>query len=422
MRIIRGSQVALKTLFSHKLRTVFATLGIIIGVSSVIVMVAIGEGAQTKALSKIRAMGTDLVIVTAGQVRLVGGRQRQTGNVTTLTMRDTKAISDEAQNIKAVAPVQSAKMLVKYEASNTTANIVGTTEEILGIKNLLIDSGRFFSEDDNKSLQRVAVLGKTIATEFFVGAEGRFAEAGQTRLRRENRNPVGEQIRIGNVLFEVIGILKEKGADITGADQDDIIYLPINTALRRLFNLSYINNIYVQAKDSGHIESAANEIRGILQEKHKLRGKPDDFTIQNQAEILRTEQITSQVFTNLLSAVAVIALLVGGIGILAVMLISIKERTREIGVRRAVGALRRDILLQFIMESFVLSLTGGIIGIILGVFASVGISYFTGWQLSLSVPAIIIAFLFSGIIGMVFGVYPAIKAAFLNPIKALQAE
>jgi putative ABC transport system permease protein len=405
MRIIRGSQVALKTLFSHKLRTIFATLGIIIGVSSVIVMVAIGQGAQTQALSKIRAMGTDLVIVTAGQVRLVGGRQRQTGNVTTLTIRDAKAVSDEAQNIKAVTPIQSGKMIVKYEAYNANTNIVGTTDDVLRIKNLYIDSGRFFSEEENKSLQKVAVLGKTTVTNLF-----------------ENRNPVGEQIRIGNVLFEVIGVLKEKGADITGADQDDIIYLPINTALRRLFNLAYINNIYIQAKDSGHIESAANEIGEILREKHKLKGKPDDFTIQNQAEILRTEQITSQTFTNLLSAVAAISLLVGGIGILAVMLISIKERTREIGVRRAVGALRRDILLQFIMESFVLSLTGGIIGIVLGVFASVGISYFTNWPLSLSLPAIIIAFLFSGIIGMIFGVYPAIKAAFLNPIKALQIE
>jgi len=405
MRIIRGSQVALKTLFSHKLRTIFATLGIIIGVSSVIVMVAIGEGAQTQALSKIRAMGTDLVIVTAGQVKLVGGRQRQTGNVTTLTMRDAKAVSDEAQNIKAVAPVQTGKMVVKYEAYNATTNIVGTTDAIMRIKNLCIDSGRFFSEEDNKSLQRIAVLGKTTATYFF-----------------ENRNPVGEQIRIGNVLFEVIGVLKEKGADITGADQDDIIYLPINTALRRLFNITYINNIYVQSKDSGHIENAADEIREILREKHKLKDKPDDFTIQNQAEILRTEQITSQTFTNLLGAVAAISLLVGGIGILAVMLISIKERTREIGVRRAVGALRRDILLQFIMESFVLSLTGGIIGIVLGILASMGISYFTQWPLSLSLPAIIIAFLFSGIIGMIFGVYPALKAAFLDPIKALQAE
>lgn len=405
MKLIRGSQVALKTLFSHKLRTIFATLGIIIGVSSVIVMVAIGEGAQNQALSKIRAMGTDLVIVTAGQVKLIGGRQRQLGNLTTLTMRDVKAISDEAQNIKAVAPIQNSKILVKYEAYNTTTNIVGTTDEILRIKNICIDSGRFFSEEENKSLQRVAVLGKTVVTNLF-----------------ENRNPVGEQIRIGKVLFEVIGVLKEKGADIMGADQDDIIYLPINTALRRLFNLTYVNNIYIQAKDSEHIESAADEIREILQEKHKLKGKPDDFTIQNQAEILRTEQITSQVFTNLLSAVAAISLLVGGIGILAVMLISIKERTREIGVRRAVGALRRDILLQFIIESFVLSLTGGVIGIVLGVFASVSISYFTGWPLSLSLPAIIIAFLFSGIIGMIFGVYPAIKAAFLNPIKALQTE
>ncbi len=238
----------------------------------------------------------------------------------------------------------------------------------------------------------------------------------------ENRNPVGETIRIGKVSFDVIGVLGKKGTDLVGADQDDVIYIPINTALRRLFNLTYINNIYVQAKSSDHIEKAASEIRDILREKHRLRDKPDDFTIQSQSEILKSERETTQTFTNLLSTVAGISLLVGGVGILAIMLISIKERTREIGLRRAVGALKRDLLLQFIVESLVLSASGGIAGIILGVVLSSGMVYFTKWPLSLSLPAIIVAFTFSAVIGLIFGVYPAAKAARLDPIEALKAE
>jgi putative ABC transport system permease protein len=405
MKLIRGSKIALKTLFSHKLRTGLATLGIVIGVCSVIVMVAIGEGAQKQILSKIQAMGTDLVIVTAGQVKIIAGRQRQTGNVTTLTMRDVKTISDEAEHIKAIAPAQGKKMLVKCEAVSTTTSITGTTAAIIPVRNLRIKKGRFFSDDEDRTLQRVAVIGKTVAKNLL-----------------ETRNPVGETIRIGKVSFEVIGVLEEKGTDLVGADQDDVIYIPLNTALRRLFNLTYINNIYLQAKNSNYIERAASELKDILREKHRLRDKPDDFTIQSQTEILKTEKETSQTFTNLLSAVAAISLLVGGVGILAIMLISIKERTREIGVRRAVGALRRDLLLQFIVESLILSVSGGIAGIALGVILSLGASAFTKWPLSLSLPAIIVAFLFSAIIGLIFGVYPAAKAARLDPIEALRAE
>lgn len=405
MKLIKGTRIALKALFSHKLRTALAMTGIVVGVCSVIVMVAIGDGAQKQVLSKIRAMGTDLVMVTAGQVKIIAGRQRQTGNVTTLTLRDIKSITDEAQNIKAAVPAQGKKMLVKYEAFNTTTSIIGTTEAIITVRDLSIVRGRFFTEDEDKTSQRVAVIGETVAGNLF-----------------ENRNPVGETVRIGKVSFEVIGVLDKKGTDLVGADQDDVIYVPINTALRRLFNLTYINNIYVQAKSSGHIEKAASEIRDILREKHRLRDKPDDFTIQSQSEILKSERETTQTFTNLLSTVAGVSLLVGGVGILAIMLISIKERTREIGLRRAVGALRKDLLLQFIVESLVLSVSGGIVGITTGVILSLSASYFTKWPLSLSLPAIMVAFLFSAIIGLIFGVYPAAKAARLDPIEALRAE
>lgn len=405
MKVLKGTKIALKTLFSHKLRTALATLGIVVGVCSVIVMVAIGDGAQKQVLSKIQAMGTDLVIVTAGQVKIIAGRQRQTGNVTTLTLRDAKTISEESQYIKAAAPAQAKKILVKYESLSTNTSTTGTTEAVIPIRNLSVQDGRFFTEDEDRTLQRVAVIGKTVTKNLF-----------------ENKSPVGETIRIGKVSFEVIGVLREKGTDLVGNDQDDVIYIPVNTALRRLFNLTYINNIYVQARGSGDIDKAASEIMDILREKHRLRNKPDDFTIQSQTEILKTEKETAQTFTNLLSAVAAISLLVGGVGILAIMLISIKERTREIGLRRAVGALKRDLLLQFIVESLVLSASGGIVGILLGVILSLSAFYFTKWPLSLSLPAIIIAFLFSAMIGLIFGVYPAAKAARLDPVEALKAE
>jgi putative ABC transport system permease protein len=405
LKLLKGTRIALKTLFSHKLRTGLATIGIVVGVCSVIVMVAIGDGAQSQVLAKIQAMGTDLVIVTAGQVKIIAGRPRQTGNVATLTPRDVAAILDESRYVSGAAPAQSRKLLVKYEALSTSTTVTGTTEAVMPIINLAVAQGRFFSDDEDRTLQRVAVLGPTVARNLFA-----------------DRNPVGEAIRVGKVTFEVIGVLRERGTDLVGNDQDDVIYIPINTALRRLFNLTYINNIYVQAKGSANIEKAAAEITEILRDHHRMRERADDFTVQNQTEILKAEQETSQTFTNLLGSVAAISLLVGGVGILAIMLISIKERTREIGLRRAVGALQRDLLLQFIVESLVLSLTGGLVGIILGVAISFGAAHFTQWPMRLSLPAIALAFGFAALIGVIFGVYPAMKAARLDPIEALKAE
>ena len=405
MKLLKGTRIALKTLFIHKVRTGLATLGIVIGVCSVIVMVAIGDGAERQVLAKIQAMGTDLVMVTAGQVRIIAGRPRQTGNVASLTLKDLRALAEEARSIKNLAPAQGRKMLVKHGALSTTTTITGTSEAMVPVRGLAIARGRFFTEEEDRAKQRVAVIGASVAQNLFA-----------------DRNPVGEEIRIGKVSFTVIGLLAEKGTDLAGGDQDDVIYIPIQTGLRRLFNLTYINNIFIQATSSESIEAAVAETREILRERHRLREKPDDFTIQSQTEIVAAEKETSQAFTNLLGAVAGISLLVGGVGILAVMLISIKERTREIGVRRAVGAQRKDILLQFLVESFVLSVSGGLVGIVLGVALSLGASFFTGWPMTLPLAAMLISFCFAALVGVLFGVYPAAKAARLDPIAALKAE
>jgi len=405
MKLLRGTRIALAALGAHKLRTALATLGIVIGVCSVIVMVAIGEGAQREVLAKIQALGTDLVVVTSGQVKVIAGRRRQTGNVTTLTLRDLKAVREEARLVKAVAPSQARKMLVTFAAGSTTTTIDATSAEILPIRNLRLRSGRFFTDEENRTLQRVAVVGRTAAANLFAG-----------------REPVGETVRIGRVAFAVIGVLDAKGTDLVGNDLDDVIFVPVDTALRRLFNIAYINSLFIQARSSAHIGPAAAEVAALLRERHRLDGKPDDFTIQGQTEILAAEAQTSRTFTNLLSAVAAVSLLVGGVGILAVMLMSVKERTREIGVRRAVGALRRDLLVQFVVESLVLSASGGAVGILLGVALALGAARLTAWPVSLSVPAIALAFAFSAAIGVIFGVYPAAKAARLDPIEALRAE
>ncbi len=407
MKLSKSIKISRNQLLSNKLRTFFALMGIIIGVSAVIIMVAIGNGARNEVLSKIEAMGTNLIIVNAGQVQKNVGRQQIRGTVTSLTLKDVDILASECPDVRMAAPVQTKKMQVKWENVSTHTTITGTTPNYPFIRNFKVEKGVFFTEEENKASMRFAVLGETVVRNLF-----------------EGRNPVGENIRVGRVLFSVIGVMEPKGADLDGTDQDDQIFIPVQTALRRVFNLNYINTINIQATSIEKMDDATSQISEVLREQHRLnRGnKPDDFTIQNQIELLETQKETTGTFTALIVSTAGISLLVGGIGILAIMLIAIRERINEIGLRMAVGASRKDILFQFVIESSILSIGGGIIGIAVGVLASVVIIFATDWTLSISLPSLIYSFLFSLAVGLFFGVYPARKASRLDPIEALRSE
>jgi len=406
MKVIKGTKIALKTLGAHKMRTTLAVIGIVIGVSAVVLMVAIGRGAQESVLKKIQGLGTNLIIVTAGKVRIIAGRPRQTGNITSLTVRDAEALAFESSAIADAAPFQGKKYLVKCGEASTNTIVSGTTPDFPEIRNFRPALGRFFTEDEVKASQRVAVLGKAIIRNLFDG-----------------RAAIGETIRINNVPFEVIGVLEEKGVNAIGQDDDDQILIPITTVMHRLMNVIYVNNIYVAARDVSLMDEAVADIASILRERHRVKpGRDDDFSIQNQMDILRAEEETSETFTLLLGGIAAISLLVGGVGIFAIMLISIKERTREIGLRRALGARKKDILLQFLMEALVLSVTGGIIGAVLGVLGSFIVGWITELPTSVSGLSVIVAFIFSAAIGLFFGIYPAQKAAAFDPIHALRSE
>ncbi len=405
MNLSRNMALSCELLAAHKLRTLLSVLGIVVGVAAVVLMVSAGRGAERRILDRIRDMGTNLIVVNAGQTRLVAGRQRQMATVTTLVPEDAKAVREHCASVALVAAVVTRKMAARYEAETTNTNVVGMEADGFRIRNIAVGAGRTFDADESRGIRRVAVLGPTVARNLFGSAD-----------------PVGLRFRIGRVPFEVIGVARPKGVDANGADQDDIILVPLKTALRRLHNATHVDTVYTTARESDQLNRAEGEIRELLRERHRLRDKPDDFTIQNQATLLEAEHETSRSMTLLTSSVAGISLLVGGVGILAVMLLSVRERTREIGLRRAVGAMRRDIRNQFLFESGLLAGAGGLSGVLIGAGGAWAASALGYWDTVISWPAAIVAFGFSTALGVVFGVYPALRAAHLEPTEALRAE
>ena len=404
--IVKLLIIALTALKSNKTRFFLASLGIMIGIAAVIVMVAIGKGSQHEVMTVIAKMGENLLTINAGEMKRRGGRLRLSGNVTTLNLRDVDYLSKEVDGITFVAPFEIKEMKVKYLQVLTSTNIAGSTLEFLETRNYRIASGEMFTEMDQKLGARVGVVGKTVI---------------KNMLRGED--PLGKTVRINAIPFRIIGIFESKGLDSDGIDQDDILLIPIKSMLRRILNQNYISTIYAKADSRRNIERVAAKIKTVLRDRHKIADDAEnDFTIISQIDLENLKAETSELFTRLIVGVAAISLLVGGIGILAVMLISVKERTHEIGVRRAVGATKGDIVGQFLFESILIGLFGGFFGVTLGIGITFGASIWGAENLLLDANSIYISTSVCIMIGVIFGLFPAIKASRLDPMVALTVE
>jgi len=398
--------IALTALKSNKTRFFLASLGIMIGIAAVIVMVAIGKGSQHEVMTVIAKMGENLLTVNAGEMKRRGGRLRLSGNVTTLNLRDVDYLSKEVDGITFVAPFEIKEMKAKYLQILTSTNVAGSTLRFLETRNYRIASGEMFSEMDQKLGARVAIVGKTVIKNMFGGED-----------------PLGKTVRINAIPFRIVGVFESKGLDSDGIDQDDILLIPIKSMLRRILNQNYISTIYVKADSRRNIEIVAAKIKTVLRDRHKIADDAEnDFTIISQIDLENLKAETSELFTRLIVGVAAISLVVGGIGILAVMLISVKERTHEIGIRRAVGATKGDIVGQFLLESILIGIFGGFFGVVLGVGITFGASTWGAENLLLDADSIYISTSVCMIIGIIFGLFPAIKASRLDPMVALTIE
>ena len=406
--LLASLRIALRALMVNKMRSALTMLGIIIGVGAVIAMIAVGSGAKKRIAEQIASMGSNLLIVMSGS-STSGGLRFGSGTVPTLNVDDAKAILTEIPAVKYVAPTLGGGAQVVFGNQNWSTIVNGTTPEALEIREWPLFSGRSFTQQDVDGATKVCLLGKTVADNLFGGID-----------------PVGQVIRIKNVPFTVIGVLAPKGQSTQGQDQDDTIIVPLTTAQKKLFGMQFpgmVRLILVQATAPEVMKDVENQINDLLRQRHHIQPKQDnDFSVRNLTEIMSTAEQSASVMSLLLGAIASISLIVGGIGIMNIMLVSVTERTREIGIRIAVGAKGRDILLQFLIESLVLSLIGGTMGIGIGVAGTLILSSFTQWPTLFSVKAILLAFLFSGSVGVFFGFYPARKASMLDPIEALHYE
>jgi putative ABC transport system permease protein len=392
----------------NKMRSALTMLGIIIGVGAVIAMIAVGSGAKKRIAEQIASMGSNMLIVLSGS-STSGGLRFGSGTVPTLTVDDAKAIATEIPSVKYVAPNLSGIAQVVFGNQNWSTIVNGTTPEVLEIREWPLAEGRSFTQQDVDGATKVCLLGKTVVDNLFGGTD-----------------PIGQIVRIKKVPFTVIGVLASKGQSTWGQDQDDTIFVPLATAQKKLFGMQFpgmVRIIAVQAREPEAMKDVENQINDLLRQRHRIQPNQDnDFSVRNLTEIMATAEQSASVMSLLLGAIASISLIVGGIGIMNIMLVSVTERTREIGIRIAVGAKGRDILLQFLIESLVLSLIGGTVGIGIGIAGTLVLSKFTQWPTLFSVEAILLAFLFSGSVGVFFGFYPARKASMLNPIEALRYE
>lgn len=401
-------KISLRALRVNKMRSALTMLGIIIGVAAVITMLAVGTGASRKIAEQIASTGSNLIMILSGATTS-GGVRMGAGSQPTLTTGDAEAIQKEASAVSDAAPMLSGTAQIVYGNQNWSTGVVGTTPEILNVREWVLSSGRPFTSDDVKSATKVCLLGQTVADNLFGSLD-----------------PVGQIVRIKKVPFKVLGVLNRKGQSATGQDQDDTIYVPVTTAQKKLFGTTLpgmVRFIMVKAKGPEQLSAAEIQITELLKQRHKIGPRKDmDFTVRNLTQMMQAAEESTKVMTLLLGAIASVSLLVGGIGIMNIMLVSVIERTREIGIRMAVGAQTWDIRLQFIIEALILSMTGGIIGIILGITSSQILSFAAGWSTVVSILSIVLAFSFSAIVGIFFGFYPAYKASLLNPIDALRYE
>ena len=396
--------MAWASLIANKLRSLLTMLGIIIGVAAVIALVSIGNGVKQDIEDSISSLGSNLLVVLPGAPRTPGARSSQ-GSMKSLKISDYEAIA-KLEGVKAASPMTNGSYVVIYQNKNWTTSVAGVNANFQDVNNWTMTSGRFFSDKNVQNRERVAVVGQTVVKNLFA-----------------DEDPVGKEIRVKNIPFRVIGILKSKGNGTMGNDQDDTVLIPYTTSMERVEGIDYLRRVYVVAKDDGGIDRLQADIENLLRVRHNIKDTNlDDFNIQNMKSIMETVAQTTGTFTLFLGAVAAISLVVGGIGIMNIMLVSVTERTREIGVRKALGATYSVIVTQFLIEAVVISLMGGFIGIAFGIGASKVIGMVSGMSTVVSVPTIIMSFAFSMAIGLIFGIYPARKAAKLNPIDALHYE
>ncbi|GAB5527731.1 MAG: ABC transporter permease [Roseivirga sp.] len=407
MNYQRNLRLSLKTMLDQKLRTLLAALGVSIGIAAVISFIAVGEGASAEISEKLEKYGTNLLLISAGKQESNIGRKQQTRDIASLRLKDAQRVAQEIPGVIQVAPHQARGAQVKFNNKITNVTVDGSTVQYFELKNFTLASGRFFTAAENKAKARVAVIGAQTAAHLFEGV-----------------NPIGERLMIGKIPFEVIGVLDKRGMTGNGANEDDRIVIPLQTALRRVFNVNYLQDILVQVASQDLLEQTDQAIRQVMRAAHKLdrKGRKNDFKVFNQIKAIQAEQEATETFNSLTLSVAVLSLVVGGTGILAVMLLSVKERLAEIGLRMALGANRGDIVFQFLTESTLLSLTGTVMGIGMGFLSTYLVKRFTDWATVIPLDVIAYSFLFSLALGLIFGIYPAYQAANQDPVVCLNQK